>query len=113
MAEENGILDRFDSIDPVNFDMIRTRLEQSPKSPDPDLQEFKDFRKRIQLSQNEQGVAQAVMPLLCRHTGEGYTQVFDQKFTMFPAMSALTTVSLMQSLTSSKLLSRTHLSHIL
>ena len=85
MAEENGILDRFDSIDPVNFDEVRTRLQQSRNSPDPGLQEFKDFRKRIQLSQNEQGVAQAVMALLSRRTGEGYTQVYHQKFTMFPS----------------------------
>ncbi|KAL6713040.1 hypothetical protein ACLMJK_009436 [Lecanora helva] len=85
MAEENGILDRFDSIDPVNFDEVRTRLEQARNSPDPDLQEYKDFCKRIQLSQNEQGVAQAVIPLLCRRTDEGYTQVYDQKFTMFPS----------------------------
>ena len=85
MAEENGILDRFDSIDPVNFDKVRARLEQSRNSPDPGLQELKDFRKRIQLSQNKQGVAQAVMPLLCRRTGEGYTQIYDQKFTMFPS----------------------------
>ena len=85
MAEENGILDRFDSIDPVNFDEVRARLEQSRNSPDPDLQEFRDFRKRIQLSQNEQGVAQAVMPLLCRCTDEDYTQVYNQKFTMFPS----------------------------
>lgn len=85
IAEENGILDRFDSIDPVNFDEVRTRLEQSRNSPAPDLQEFEDFRKRIQLSQNEQGVAQAIMPLLCRRTGEGYTQIYDQKFSMFPS----------------------------
>ena len=85
MAKENGVLDRFDSIDPVNFDEVRTRLEQSRSSPDLDLQEFKYFCKRIQLSQNEQGVAQAIMPLLCRRTGEGYTQVYDQKFTMFPS----------------------------
>ncbi|MCJ1472463.1 hypothetical protein MMC13_001111 [Lambiella insularis] len=85
MAEENGILDRFDSIDPVNFDEVRTRLEQSRNSPEPDLQEFKDFCKRIQLSQNEQGVAQAIIPLLCRRTSEGYTQIYDQKFTMFPS----------------------------
>ncbi len=85
MAEENGILDRFDSVEPVNFDEVRTRLEQSRNSPEPDLQEFQDFCKRIQLSQNEPGVAQAIMPLLCRRTGEGYTQVYDQKFTMFPS----------------------------
>ncbi|MCJ1341518.1 hypothetical protein MMC09_006814 [Bachmanniomyces sp. S44760] len=85
MAEENGILDRFDSIDPVNFDEVRSRLEQSRNSPDPDLQEFKDFRTQIQSSQNEQGVAQAVMPLLCRRTGEGYIRVYDEKFTMFPS----------------------------
>ena len=85
MVEENGILNRFDSIDPVNFDKVRTRLKQSRNSPDPDLQEFKDFCKRTQLSQNEQGVAQAVMPFLYRRTGEGYIQVYDQKFTMFPS----------------------------
>ena len=85
IAEENGILDRFDSIDPVNLDEVRTRLEQSRNSPDPDLQDFKDFRKRIQLSQNEQGVGQAVISLLCRRTGENYTQVYDQKFIKFPS----------------------------
>ena len=85
MTAENGILDRFDSTDPVNFNKVRTRLEQSRNSPDPDVQEFKDFCKRIQLSQNEQGVAQAIVPLLCRRTGEGYTQAYDQKFTIFPS----------------------------
>ena len=85
VAQENGILDRLDSINPVNYDEIRTRLEQSRNSPDPDLEQFKDFRERIQYSSNEQGVKQAVISLLSRRFGKKYTHLYYQEFTMFPS----------------------------